>query len=149
MPAGSFRWALGDVNYHGDLDSNDYDLIDRGWQLSGGTLLGSIEGPTPVANPTAPILSPPEAALLANQPLDSQEGPVSPRPASSELLSVEIGERYPDESSVALAAEEETWVAASPAPPAWEPVEASVAPAIIPDGEAPNLLALSALDVRL
>jgi len=33
MPAGGFRWAVGDFNLDGDLDSNDYDLIDRTWLL--------------------------------------------------------------------------------------------------------------------
>ena len=33
MPAGGFRWAVADFNLDGDLDSNDYDLIDRTWLL--------------------------------------------------------------------------------------------------------------------
>ena len=50
MPAGGFRWAVGDFNLDGDLDSNDYDLIDRGWLLSEDAPIHG-DGPVPTPEP--------------------------------------------------------------------------------------------------
>jgi len=57
VPDGGFRWAVGDFNYDGTLDTNDYDKINNAWLLSKGAVLG---GGTPAATPEPATL-----ALLA------------------------------------------------------------------------------------
>jgi len=131
VPDGGFRWAVGDFNYDGTIDSNDYDKIDNAWLLSGGVhLAGRMAArPDPLApaaakpvlteSPemdvlveaasTTPALLPPETALLASEGLDSEGPRAVPGPASSDLLSLEIGERASrDEFRSGLKAEEDT-----------------------------------------
>jgi hypothetical protein len=97
-----------------------------------------------------PAPLPPETALLESQRLDGQETRNVPGPTSSGLLSMKIGERASmDEFRSSLTVEEEPWAATAPPPTTAEPVEASVAPALAPNGGMVDLLALSALDVRL
>lgn len=67
--------------------------------------------------------------------------------APSDRLPVAVGDLTPDgESEAGLAADEEAWTSA---PTAAEPVEASAAAVLAPDGGVVDLLALSALDVGL
>jgi len=93
---------------------------------------------------------PPEAPSLANQLVTNEQIPGAPRPASAELLSMEIGTlAAADKFTSGLNAEEGIWAVAVPAPTVAEPVESSAAPVLDPDAGVPDLLALPALGVRL
>jgi len=150
VPKGGFRWAVGDLNYDNTIDSNDYDLMDRAWLLSEREPLGGAGGPVAAAGSAAPDRVPPETALMASQRLDSRGTRDAPGPALSELLSLEISElALRDGFGSGLKAEEGALALAAPAPVAAQPVEPPADLALAPDGGVPDLLALSALDVRL
>ncbi|KPJ76167.1 MAG: hypothetical protein AMS14_02395, partial [Planctomycetes bacterium DG_20] len=52
-----FRWGVGDFNYDGTIDSNDYDKIDSAWLLQGSPLGGVIVGgPVPTPEPASLLL---------------------------------------------------------------------------------------------
>ena len=111
----------------------------------------------------APSPLPLEAALLANQLFTNEETPgagsheATSDVAASQLspsapLSVEMGNlASKGEFGHGLRAEEEirTGALLVPAPITTEPIEFAVEPVLDPDGGVPDLLALSALDVRL
>ena len=61
MPEGGFRWAVGDFNYDGTIDTNDYDLINRAWLLQGDPLCAGSALPE-AASP------PPETDLVIDLP---------------------------------------------------------------------------------
>jgi len=97
-----------------------------------------------------PALLPPETALLARQRLGSQGTRDAPGPTSSELVSLKIGELAATHKfRSGLTVDGETWTVPTPALATEGPAEASAAPALVPDAGVPDLLALSALDVRL
>ncbi|HUT94718.1 MAG TPA: RHS repeat-associated core domain-containing protein [Thermoguttaceae bacterium] len=155
-PAGGWRWSVGDVTYDGVVDSNDYDKIDNAFALQSGAL-GGIGGPVAVAVSATPAPAPPETALLADRHLTNEDtSHARNHEAISALLvpqfslSAEVGNLASSSKfGDGLRAEEEVWAVAAPAPAVREPMEPSVELALAPDAGVPDLLALSALDVRL
>jgi len=155
-PDGGWRWSVGDVTYDGMVDSNDYDKIDNAFALQSGAL-GGTGGAVAPAVSAAPAMLLPETVLPADRRLTNEDtSHARSHEAISALLvpqfslSAEaIGLASRDDFRSGLKMERESRTAAAPPPTTAEPVEASVDTALVPDGGVVDLLALSALDVRL
>jgi len=146
----------GDLNFDGMVDSNDYDKIDNAFALQSGAL-GGTGGAVAPAVSAAPAMLLPETVLPADRRLTNEDtSHARSHEAISALLvpqfslSAEaIGLASRDDFRSGLKMERESRTAAAPPPTTAEPVEASVDTALVPDGGVVDLLALSALDVRL
>jgi len=152
VPDGGFRWAVGDLDHDNTIDSNDYDRIDRAFVLQDGPAAAGG-----AARPATPAPAPSETVLLADRHLTNEDTShagsheaisallVPQSSLSAEVDNLASSGKFGD----SLRADEEIWAGAAPAPVSAEPVEPSVGSALVPDGGVPDLLALSALDVRL